>query len=118
TAAPGNTVDLQFGDLGHSRGSNKPTVNRPFNDQGAAFFAALLQGAGTPPPPGRVTAFTQTCPSTVPDGGPFAANSFGDLATSQVKFGSAARQAVFAAGDPTTSAQFDPITTSDACKTI
>jgi fermentation-respiration switch protein FrsA (DUF1100 family) len=118
TADPGNIVNLQFGDLGHSRGSNKPTVNRPFNDQGATFFRALLRGVGTPPPPGRVTAFTQTCPSTAPDGGPFTASSFGSLATSQVKFGSAAPQTVFAAGDPTTSAQFDPITTSDACKTI
>ena len=63
-------VSLQFGDLGHSRGSNKQTVNRPFNAQGAAFFASYLQGSGTPPAPGSVTAYTQTCPQSAPDGGP------------------------------------------------
>jgi fermentation-respiration switch protein FrsA (DUF1100 family) len=115
---PGDIVNLQFGDLGHSRGSNKPTVNHPFNDQGAGFFDALLRGIGQPPPPGRATAYTQTCPATAPDGGPFTASAFGKLATGQVTFGSAAPQTVLASGDPTTSAAFDPIANSDACKTI
>jgi hypothetical protein len=117
-ANPGATVGLQFGDLGHSRASNKPTVNVPLNNQGAAFFDNKLRNQGTAPPPGQVTAYTQTCPASAPDGGPFTASSFDGLATGQVKFGSAAPQTVTASGDPATSAAFDPISTTDACKTI
>jgi fermentation-respiration switch protein FrsA (DUF1100 family) len=119
TADPGATVNLQLGDVGHSRGSNKPTVNQPFNDQGAAFLAYFLQAAGTAPPPGRVTAYTQTCPASAPDGGPYTAPSYTHLATRQFSFGSAAAQTVTSAGDPSTSEPFDPIAgTTDGCKTI
>ena len=38
-------MSLQFGDLGHSRGSNKAGTNKYFNNQGARFFAAHLQGS-------------------------------------------------------------------------
>lgn len=112
-------VSLQFGDLGHSRGSNKPTVNHAFNDQGAAFFDRYLRGAAGGPAPGAVTAYTQTCPASTPDGGPYTAPSYQQLHTGTVTFGSAAAQPVAASGDPATSAQFDPIAgTTDACKTI
>jgi fermentation-respiration switch protein FrsA (DUF1100 family) len=112
-------VSLQFGDLGHSRGSNKPTVNHAFNDQGAAFFGRYLRGASGGPAPGSVTAYTQTCPASAPDGGPYAAPSYQQLDTGTIAFGSAASQVVTANGDHSTSAQFDPIGgTSDACKTI
>jgi fermentation-respiration switch protein FrsA (DUF1100 family) len=112
-------VSLQFGDLGHSRGSNKTTVNHAFNGQGAAFFGRYLRGATGAPAPGSVTAFTQTCPSSVPDGGPYTAASYQRLHTGTISFGSAGAQVVTATGDPATSSQFDPIAgTSDACKTI
>jgi predicted acyl esterase len=112
-------VSLQLGDLGHSRGSNKTTVNHAFNDQGAAFFGRYLRGASGGPAPGAVTAYTQTCPASAPDGGPYTAASYGQLHTGTLSFGSAATQQVSSAGDPTTSSQFDPIAgTSNACKTI
>jgi fermentation-respiration switch protein FrsA (DUF1100 family) len=112
-------VSLQFGDLGHSRGSNKPTVNHAFNEQGAAFFHRRLRGASGGPAGGSVTAYTQTCPASEPDGGPYTAPSYSALHTGTLSFGSAAPQLVTASGDPTTSAQFDPIGgTSDACKTV
>jgi fermentation-respiration switch protein FrsA (DUF1100 family) len=112
-------VSLQFGDLGHSRGSNKPTVNHAFNDQGGGFFGHYLRGANGGPAPGSVTAFTQTCPASTPDGGPYTAASYQQLHTGTLSFGSAATQLVTAGGDPATSSQFDPIAgTSDACKTI
>jgi fermentation-respiration switch protein FrsA (DUF1100 family) len=111
-------VSLQFGDLGHSRGSNKPTVNRPFNRQGAGFFGRYLRHRSGGPKPGGVTAYTQTCPSTEPDGGPFKAPSYRKLNAATVAFGSNASQTVAPTGDPPTSSQFDPIATTDACKTI
>src|SRR5213075_302887 len=78
-----------------------------------------LRGSGTPPAPGSVTAYTQTCPASAPDGGPYTAASYPALHTGTVSSGSAASQIVGASGDPTTSGQFDPIGgTSDACKSI
>jgi fermentation-respiration switch protein FrsA (DUF1100 family) len=112
-------VSLQFGDLGHSRGSNKPTVNQAFNEQGAAFFGRYLRGGHGGPAAGSVTAYTQTCPASAPDGGPYSAPSYQQLHSGVISFGSAPAQLVTASGDPTTSAQFDPIGgTSDACKTV
>jgi len=112
-------VSLQFGDLGHSRGSNKPTVNDAFNEQGAAFFDRYLRGGHGGPAAGSVTAYTQTCPATEPDGGPYSAPSYSKLHTGTIAFGSSAAQLVTANGDPVTSAQFDPIGgTTDACKTV
>jgi fermentation-respiration switch protein FrsA (DUF1100 family) len=118
-ASGSSPVSLQFGDLGHSRGSNKPTVNHAFNDQGGGFFGHYLRGASGGPAPGSVTAYTQTCPSSAPDGGPYTAASYQQLHTGTLAFGSSAAQLVTASGDPATSSQFDPIAgTSDACKTI
>jgi fermentation-respiration switch protein FrsA (DUF1100 family) len=117
--ASGSPVSLQFGDLGHSRGSNKPTVNQAFNAQGAAFFDHYLRGASGGPAPRSVTAYTQTCPASTPDGGPYTAPSYAALHSGTVGFGSAATQLVTATGDPLTSAQLDPIGgTSDACKLV
>lgn len=117
--AAGIPVSLQLGDLGHSRGSNKPTVNRAFNEEGAAFFAHYLHGAAGGPAPRSVTAYTQTCPAGEPDGGPYAASSYAALSSGAVSFGSAASRLVTATGDPLTSAQLDPIAgTSEACKAV
>ena len=45
-------VSLQFGDLGHSRGSNKAATNLYFSNQGAGFFAALPEGRAAGAGPG------------------------------------------------------------------
>lgn len=112
-------VSLQLGDLGHSRGSNKPAVNRPLNEQGTAFLDHHLRGVAGGPAPGSVTAYTQTCPASAPDGGPYTAPTYAQLQTGTLSFGAAATQLVTASGDPTTSAQLDPIGgTSDACKAV
>jgi len=123
---PHAAVSLQFGDLGHSRGSNKTTVNQAFNTQGADFFAARLLGSGTAPAAGSVTAFTQTCPKTsdTPDGGPFSASSWPALHPGAVSFGAGSAQTVLSTGGALDGPAFDPVPqldpagTSDACKTV
>ena len=117
---PGFPVSLQFGDLGHSRGSNKPKTNRYLNQQAADFFKSRLQRSGTGPAPGSVTAFTQTCPSTARDGGPYNAPTWRALRTKGITFGSpGTRTFTSAGGDPQVAKDFDPIAgTSDSCKTI
>jgi predicted acyl esterase len=117
----GFPVSLQLGDLGHSRGSNKAATNLYFSDQGARFFTARLQGGpAKAPAPGKVTAFTQTCPSSEPDGGPFQARSWPAIQRARLTFGGAASKTFTSAGgDPSVAQAFDPIGgTSSACKTI
>ena len=114
------TVTLQFGDLGHSRGSNKENTDRAFQEQGASFFAARLEGKGKAPASGAVTAYTQTCPQSAPGGGPFSASSWAALHPSAITFGSAAGQTFTSSGgNATIASEFDPIAgTTDACKTV
>jgi predicted acyl esterase len=113
-------VSLQLGDLGHSRGSNKPGLNHFFNDQAAKFFAARLLGAKGGPAPGSVTALTQTCPLAAADGGPFKSKGWKALSPGRFSFGSDSEgEFSSAGGDPAVAKAFDPIFgTSEACKTI
>ncbi|MGN6276061.1 MAG: CocE/NonD family hydrolase [Solirubrobacterales bacterium] len=114
-------VALQLGDLGHSRGSNKPGLNHYFNDQAARFFAAHLLGAKKKAPaPGLVTAFTTTCPLSAPDGGPFKATSWGALHPGAFRFGgNDAHQFTSSGGNAEVARAFDPVFgTKEACKTI
>ncbi len=111
---------LLFGDLGHSRGTNKQNTDVAFNETGAAFFAARLEHKGHAPRNGSVSVYTQTCPAEAPAEGPFSAKSWSRLATGAVTFGSAAAQTFTSAGgNPATALAFDPIAgTSEACKTV
>jgi fermentation-respiration switch protein FrsA (DUF1100 family) len=113
-------VSLQFGDLGHSRGSNKPATNQYLNGQANRFFSARLLHDGTGPAPGAVTTFTQTCPKSKPDRGPFRARTWNALQRAGVAFGSEQAQTFTSAGgNPSVAGDFDPIAgTSDSCKTI
>jgi fermentation-respiration switch protein FrsA (DUF1100 family) len=114
-------VGLQFGDLGHSRGTNKAATDLYFSNQGARFFADRMKGGpGRAPAPGRVTAFTQTCPSTTPDGGPYQAPSWAAIQRARFRFGGRATKTFTSAGgDPAVAQAFDPIAgTTDSCKTI
>jgi fermentation-respiration switch protein FrsA (DUF1100 family) len=110
---------LMLGDLGHSMGSNKENTDHAFNDEGAAFLAAKLEHVGTPPSGGSVTAYTQTCPQGAPGGGPYTASRWSKLHPHAVTLGSAAPQILTSAGgNATIAAEFDPIASSDACKTV
>jgi fermentation-respiration switch protein FrsA (DUF1100 family) len=116
----GFPVSLQFGDLGHSRGANKARTNKFLNNQGYRFFAARLAHHANGPAPGSVTAFTQTCPETTPDGGPYKARTWEALQRAGVAFGSkVAKTFTSVGGNPNVAKEFDPIAgTSDSCKTI
>jgi hypothetical protein len=111
---------LRFGDLGHSRGSNKENTDHAFNEEAASFFAARLKHEGTVPRNGGVVAYTQTCPKAAAGGGPFTAPNWKKLHPHAITLGSAAAQMFTSAGgNPETAAAFDPIGgTSDACKTV
>ncbi|HEV2982441.1 MAG TPA: CocE/NonD family hydrolase C-terminal non-catalytic domain-containing protein, partial [Solirubrobacteraceae bacterium] len=116
----GGKVTLQFGDLGHSRGANKLNTDHAFQEEGSAFFGAWLEHSGTKPKSGKVTAYTMTCPTSAPGGGPYVAKNWAKLHPHAVAFGSTTAQTFTSAGgNPTIAADFDPIAgTSEACKTV
>ncbi len=112
-------VALEFGDLGHSDGSNKVNTDQAFQEEGAAFFAKKLKGEGTAPVNGGVTAYTQTCPQAEPGGGPFFASTWSKLHPHSVSFSSSTAQTFTSAGGSSTIAtEYDPIVNSNACKSI
>jgi fermentation-respiration switch protein FrsA (DUF1100 family) len=113
-------VSLQFGDLGHSRGSNKAATNQYLNGQANRFFQARLKHYGAGPAAGSATTFTQTCPKSRPDAGPFRAATWVGLQRPGVTFGAdKTKTFTSAGGDPNVAKAFDPIAgTTDACKTI
>lgn len=103
-------VTLQLGDIGHARAQNKLDEYQYFNAQGAQFFDAYLRRTASPPAPGSVTVFTQTCPFTAPAGGPFSAPRWDDLAMGSFEFGDAAPQTVTSTGgNPAEATGTDPI---------
>jgi predicted acyl esterase len=110
---------LMLGDLGHSPGANKENTDHAFNDEGAGFFAAKLQHVGQAPKSGSVTAYTQTCPTEAPGGGPYTAKTWSKLHTHAVTFSSVTPQTFTSVGgNPVIAAEFDPIVNTNACKTV
>jgi fermentation-respiration switch protein FrsA (DUF1100 family) len=110
---------LLFGDVGHSPAANKTNTDHAFNEAAAGFFAAKLEHTGKVPKNGSVTAYTQTCPTEAPGGGPFTAKSWAKLHPHSVSFGAAAAQTFTSVGgNPTTAVELDPIANSNACKTV
>jgi fermentation-respiration switch protein FrsA (DUF1100 family) len=107
---PGAIVSLQFGDLGHARGTNDPAMDKDFQDRGAAFFDHYLKGASGAPAPGDVTAYAQVCPPGSPPSGPFTAGSWLRIHPGAVVFGSQAAQTVTSdGGNQSTASTYDPI---------
>jgi fermentation-respiration switch protein FrsA (DUF1100 family) len=115
--AAGARVSLQFADLGHPRGANRPEVDRVLNDEGVAFFAAHLKGEGSGPAHNAVTAFTQRCPKSAAAAGPFRARSWERLHPGEVTMGARRAQTVTSRGGNPAQAP-DPIVNVDGCATV
>jgi pimeloyl-ACP methyl ester carboxylesterase len=111
-------VSLQLGDLGHGRGANKPNEDQFFDGQGLAFFDAYLKKQPNPIAPGSVTAFTQTCPTSAPAGGPIQAASWAKIHPGTFKLSGARAQRVSSSGgDPKAAKVFDEIVGGNPCPT-
>lgn len=102
---PAAYVALQYADVGHSRGSNRPLADQYFNAQGASFFSKELlpggeEGVQAPeageevfaPEAGEASAYTTTCPTSEPDGGfegglaPYSGESWQELQRGTLTF--------------------------------
>jgi len=113
-------VSMQFGDLGHPRGSNRANAVAYLRDQGNAFIDHWMLGKAGGPRAGEVTAFAQTCPAPDPEEGPFQAGSWNRLSDGSLSFGDGSVRTIpSTGGDPALGKAFDPILgTTDACKTV
>src|SRR5205823_4578688 len=107
---PSNPIELLDGDFGHMRAQNKSADRALLSSHIQSFFDHYVKGTGSPPQLG-VTAFTETCPSSAPSGGPFTAASWAALHPGEVDYNSSAAQTISSsAGDPTIASAIDPIT--------
>ena len=70
---PGNPISLVDGDFGHMRAQKKSADQDLVNSRMQAFMDHYVKGTGSQPQLG-VTATTETCPKSMPSGGPFSAS--------------------------------------------
>jgi Acetyl xylan esterase (AXE1) len=111
----GVPISLFFGDFGHMRGQNKPDVVAADDARIDAWFDYYVKGSG-PRPPADVEAFTQTCPSSAPSGGPYRASDWAHIAPGEISLHSGRPQTVSATGgDPQVARAFDPVFGDGAC---
>ncbi len=116
----GRGISLLLGDFGQSRGTNKPSTLALGADRRDAFFAAQLLGRGTAPADGSVEATLTTCSAAASDVGPYSAASWKALHPRALTIGGGRRAQTIRStgGDPALGRAFDPLTTTDACKTV
>lgn len=105
--APNANVSLQLADIGHPLSGQKAADFLATFEQATAFLNHYLQNKPGGPAPGSVTAWTATCPTSAPSGGPYEARGMSALAPRLVSFGSAPAQTVSTGGDPSIGAGLD-----------
>jgi len=106
---PSDPVAMFNYDGGHQRGDNKPADGQMLFNRVKAFLEHYVGGTGAQPPLG-VTALTQTCPSTVPSGGPYWAPTWAGLHPGEVDYASKPAQRILSAGgNPDIAVTFDTI---------
>jgi dienelactone hydrolase len=114
---PSYEMSMLFFDVGHQRSQSKltdlPVLPRSIKE----FFDHYVKGTGPKPTIG-VTTLTQTCPSTVPSGGPYTADTWAALHPGKVDYSSQPTQTILSfGGDPSVSQAFDPVAGGLACTT-
>src|SRR4051794_20676814 len=114
---PNAPISLFFGDFGHPRAQNKPDVTSALSQAELAWLDFYVKGSGPTPSQG-VTAYTETCPSSAPSGGPFTAKNWAKIAPGEVRLHSAKAQTIQPnAGDPSIGNAFNPVGGGGACAT-
>ncbi len=114
---PGAPISVLFGDFGHMRAVNKSADTNARNVAQDAWLDYYVKGVGAQPFQGA-TAFTLTCPTSAPSGGPFQAGSWAGLQHGVVRLRvRGAKTIAPAGGSATVDATFDPVTGGGACAT-
>jgi dienelactone hydrolase len=106
---PSDPISLLDGDFGHERAANKAGDEALLSNAIQGFFGYYLKGAGSQPAP-SATATIETCPTSVPSGGPYTASSWAALHPGEVDYSSAPAQTILSgAGNPAIAKTVDPI---------
>ncbi|HEX7355827.1 MAG TPA: CocE/NonD family hydrolase [Mycobacteriales bacterium] len=114
---PNDPISLFLADIGHQRAQNKAAESTLRVERIQEFFDHYVKGTGAQPVMG-VTAFTQTCPSTAPSGGPYESATWAGLHPGTVTYSSAPAQTVLSVGgNPVVGKDFDPVLGGLACTT-
>ena len=117
---PDAPISLFFGDFGHMRALNKADVSNALNAAAVAWLDFYVKGTGSQPFQGA-TAYTLTCPSSAPSGGPYQAGSWAGLSHGVVRFRDSGSKTISATGgSPSVDNTFDPVQTGaggNACQT-
>jgi predicted acyl esterase len=117
---PNAPLSLFFGDFGHMRAIGKPAESAALDAAQNAWLDFYVKGAGSQPSQG-VTAYTLTCPSTDPSGGPFQAGSWAGLEHGVVRLQDGGSKTISASGGSSSvDATFDPVQNGaggNACQT-
>jgi len=111
-------ISLIFGEIaGHPRSAGKQNVSDFLRDRQLEWFDHFVLGAGSKPFKG-ITAFTQTCPTTAPGGGPYQARNWARIAPGEI-VGKSRKQTIAAtSGDPSRAATIDPVTGGGSCAQV
>ena len=97
---PDAPISLFFGDFGHMRALNKADVTNALTDADNAWLDFYVKGTGSQPFQGT-TAYTLTCPSSAPSGGPYQAGSWAGLSHGVVRFLDSGSKTISASGGST-----------------
>jgi fermentation-respiration switch protein FrsA (DUF1100 family) len=119
SAAPGATISLELGDLGHPRGTNDPEERRLMTARANTFLDAYLKGEGRPPRHGSVLAFTQVCSASARASSRFRAENWERLHPATLTLRHARPQRISSrGGNRKTAAAIDPVGSRGACATV
>lgn len=115
---PDAHISLVLGEIaGHPRSAAKPNVQDLLQARSLQWFDHFVRGEGEQPFEG-VTAFTQTCPSSEPGGGPYTAPTWARIAKGELRLREREARTIAAdSGDPAIAAIFDPVFGGGACAT-
>lgn len=112
---PNTPIALFFGSFGHMRGQNKPTVNTAKSALDDQWVDHYLAGTGSAPA-NNVTTFTQTCPDSVADGGPYVTGDWASQSPGEIRYrGGEAETIAPNGGDRTVAGMFNPSPSGQAC---
>ncbi len=118
TQFPDADISMVAGEIaGHPRSTNKDNVRDALGAAHDAWFDHFVRGDGPPPEQG-VTAFTTTCPSEAPGGGPTSVENWARLAPGEIRLtDNAAKTIEPGAGDDAVSGAFNPVGGGGTCAT-
>ena len=113
---PKADLSLITGEIaGHPRSTNKQNVTDFLRVAEVDWFDHFVKGTRGAPFEG-VTAFTQTCPTTEPGGGPYTAKNWAKIAKGEVRLQSKPKQTIVSnSGVQPVAAAFDPVTGGGSC---